>query len=61
MYLAAITWKANSGESEDNPESNSSMSSVDKLFKSGIVFDNIRSLKRNLNGMGMAGCFKFKF
>ena len=51
MYSIAITWKANSGGSEDNPGSNGSMPGVDELFKS--MFDNIRSLKRNLNGMGI--------
>ena len=54
MYPAAVTWKANSGESEDNPGSNGSMPGVlDELFKSRIMFDNIRSLKRDLNRMGM--------
>ena len=57
MYFAAITWKAHSGRSEDNPGLNGSMPGVDELFKSGIMFDNIRSesllIKRNLNGMGM--------
>ena len=50
-YPTAITWKANSGESEDNPGSNGSMPGVDasELFKS--MFDSMRSLKRNLNGM----------
>ena len=52
-YPAAKTWKANSGESEDNPGSNGSesMPGVDELFKSraSIMFDNItRSSKRNL-------------
>jgi hypothetical protein len=50
MYLAAITWKANSVGSEANPGSNGSMPGVDELFKSRIMLDNIRSLKRNLNG-----------
>ena len=57
MYPAAITWKDNSGEtaSEDSPGLNGSMPGVDELFKTRIMFDNtgIRSLKRNLNGMGM--------
>ena len=53
MYPAAITWKAYSGGSEDNPASNGSLPGVYELFKSRIMFDNIRSLKRNLNGMGM--------
>ena len=55
MYLVAITWKANSGGIEDDPWSNGSIvSDVDELFKSRImpVFDNIRLLKRSLNGMG---------
>ena len=58
MYAAAITWKANSGESEDNPGSNGSMPGVvcvDELYKSMTriagMFDNIRSSKRNLNGI----------
>jgi hypothetical protein len=60
MYLEAITWKANSSGSEDNHGSNGSStpaSGVDdsELFKSRIMLDNIRLLKRhlNLNGMGM--------
>ena len=55
MYPAAITWKANSGGIKDNPDSKGSMPGVDELFKSRIVFDNIKSLKKNLNlnGMGM--------
>ena len=43
-YPVAITWKTNSGGSEDNPGSNGSMPGVDELFKSRIVFDDIRSL-----------------
>ena len=49
MYLAAITWKANSSEAE----SIGSMLGVDELFKPRDIFDNIRPLRRNLNGMGM--------
>jgi hypothetical protein len=55
-YPAA--WEANpdSGEVEDNPGLNGSMPvAVDELLKSKIVFDNIRSLRRNLNLNGMAG------
>ena len=50
MYLEAITWKANSSGSEDNHGSNSSTPGVDELFnfKSRIMFENIRSLKRHL-------------
>ena len=54
MYLAATTWKANSSGSEAKYGSNGSMRCVDELFKSGIVFDDIRSLKRSLNEMGQA-------
>ena len=52
MYPTAITcdWKANSGGRKDNP---GSMSDVDELFKLTVMLDNIRSLKRNLNGTGM--------
>ena len=55
MYLAAITSKANSSGSEDNRESNGSMSGVDELFESRIMFDIIsRSFKEEpLKGMGM--------
>ena len=54
MYLAIITWKANSSGSEDNHESNGSMSGVDELFNSRILFDNIR-LERNLSENALLG------
>ena len=58
MYLAAIVVlkAANSlaGVGGSKGLSNDSMADVDELFKSRIsMFDNIRSLKWNLNGMGM--------
>ena len=66
MYPAATTWKANSGgtcgsdESDDNTGTGSDGSTMpgilgidELLFKSRIMFNNIRSLKRSLIGMGM--------
>ena len=51
IYLAVITWKANSGGSEDNPGSNGSiMPGVDELFKSMIMSDNIRVVEEKVEG-----------
>ena len=52
MYFAATTWKANFSGSEAKYGSNGSLLEVDELFKSRIMFDDIRSSKRNWTGWG---------
>ena len=61
MYLAATTWKANSSGSEAKYGSNGAMPGVDEIFKSRIMFDDIMSLKRNLNRMGMLLIKKYTY
>ena len=53
MYLTVITWKANSGGSEDNQGSSASpIPGVDELSKPRIMFDTVKEkLERNGNAL----------